>query len=156
MVISQSHSRIVCRLHTEHANALAHLQSSWHSWLCVAAALTVAAGSYFALSLFDRMWHPNLTEDEAIAMMEVRRTGGRGLKSSGLYRHTAFTQHHSIAAAGCGMQQQAIPHTCSSFELKLSCLCCQLECDSGRRLQAIGLHLWLGGWSVFALAFLKN
>lgn len=31
----------------------------------------LAAGSYFALSLFDRMWHPDLTEDEAIAMMEV-------------------------------------------------------------------------------------
>jgi hypothetical protein len=33
--------------------------------------LLPVAGSYFALSLFDRMWHPDLTEDEAIAMMEV-------------------------------------------------------------------------------------
>jgi hypothetical protein len=28
-------------------------------------------GSYFALSLFDKMWHPDLTQDEAVAMMEV-------------------------------------------------------------------------------------
>jgi 20S proteasome subunit beta 4 len=28
-------------------------------------------GSYFALSLFDKMWHPDLTEDEAVAMMEA-------------------------------------------------------------------------------------
>lgn len=37
------------------------------------------AGSYFALSLFDRMWHPQLTEDEAIAMMEVSRGRPKGL-----------------------------------------------------------------------------
>lgn len=41
------------------------------------------AGSYFALSLFDRMWHPQLTEDEAIAMMEVRR-GCEGLAGAGV------------------------------------------------------------------------
>ncbi|KAG2423381.1 hypothetical protein HXX76_015347 [Chlamydomonas incerta] len=28
-------------------------------------------GSYFTLSLFDKMWHPNLTVDEATAMMEA-------------------------------------------------------------------------------------
>lgn len=27
-------------------------------------------GSYFTLSLFDKMWHPNLTQDEAVVMME--------------------------------------------------------------------------------------
>jgi 20S proteasome subunit beta 4 len=31
----------------------------------------VLAGSYFALSLFDKMWHPDLSEDEAVAMMEA-------------------------------------------------------------------------------------
>ncbi len=36
------------------------------------------AGSYFSLSLFDKMWHPNLTEAEALVMMhkaiaEVKR-----------------------------------------------------------------------------------
>lgn len=30
-----------------------------------------ATGSYFTLSLFDKMWHPNLTVDEATAMMEA-------------------------------------------------------------------------------------
>lgn len=28
------------------------------------------AGSYFTLSMFDRMWHPDLTEPEALDMME--------------------------------------------------------------------------------------
>ncbi len=28
-------------------------------------------GSMFVLSLFDKMWHPNLTEAEAVAMMEA-------------------------------------------------------------------------------------
>lgn len=28
-------------------------------------------GSYFALSLFDKMWHPDLSQDEAVAMMEA-------------------------------------------------------------------------------------
>eukprot|EP00877_Chromochloris_zofingiensis_P002416 jgi/Chrzof1/12175/Cz06g24010.t1 len=27
-------------------------------------------GSYFTLSLFDKMWHPNLTQDEAVVMLE--------------------------------------------------------------------------------------
>jgi 20S proteasome subunit beta 4 len=27
-------------------------------------------GSYFALSLFDKLWHPNLTQDEAFEMMK--------------------------------------------------------------------------------------
>jgi 20S proteasome subunit beta 4 len=28
------------------------------------------AGSYFTLSLFDKMWHPNLSEAEALVMMQ--------------------------------------------------------------------------------------
>lgn len=28
------------------------------------------AGSYFVLSMFDKMWHPNLTQAEALVMME--------------------------------------------------------------------------------------
>lgn len=28
------------------------------------------SGSYFTLSLFDKMWHPNLTQDEAVVMLE--------------------------------------------------------------------------------------
>lgn len=46
------------------------------------------AGSYFALSLFDRMWHPQLTEDEAIAMMEVRR-GCEGLAKAWVWTRPA-------------------------------------------------------------------
>jgi hypothetical protein len=32
--------------------------------------LALAAGSYFSLSLFDRLWHPDLTEVEAVEMIE--------------------------------------------------------------------------------------
>lgn len=28
-------------------------------------------GSYFALALFDKMWHPKLTQDEAFEMMKL-------------------------------------------------------------------------------------
>lgn len=28
------------------------------------------AGSYFTLSLFDKMWHPDLSQEEAVVMME--------------------------------------------------------------------------------------
>lgn len=28
-------------------------------------------GSYFTLSLFDKMWHPDLSQDEAVKMMEA-------------------------------------------------------------------------------------
>jgi 20S proteasome subunit beta 4 len=31
----------------------------------------VHAGSNFVLSLFDQLWHPNVTEAEAVAMMEA-------------------------------------------------------------------------------------
>lgn len=31
---------------------------------------TTHPGSYFALSLFDKLWHPDMTEAEALAMME--------------------------------------------------------------------------------------
>lgn len=32
---------------------------------------TMLPGSYFTMSLFDKMWHPDVTVDEAVAMMEA-------------------------------------------------------------------------------------
>ena len=32
--------------------------------------LPLGPGSYFTLSLFDKLWHPDLTEAEALSMME--------------------------------------------------------------------------------------
>lgn len=36
----------------------------------LSACLSVRAGSYFALSLFDKLWHPEVTQEEALDMME--------------------------------------------------------------------------------------
>ena len=44
------------------------------------------AGSYFVLSMFDKLWHPNLTEAEALEMM---RKVGAG--------HACMHAYHSPA-----------------------------------------------------------
>jgi hypothetical protein len=63
------------------------------------------AGSYFALSLFDRLWHPDLTEAEAISMMEVRapcRQGGRQMQLCGCIGHKEVLRPmHAEASSGC-------------------------------------------------------
>jgi hypothetical protein len=73
--------------------------------LCVS-----TAGSYFALSLFDRMWHQDLTEDEAIAMMEVRahfwgRGRGGGVEGDGGREVTVGTVTVTVGCLAPG------PHT---------------------------------------------
>ncbi len=42
---------------------------------CCCCCHRLLAGSYFALSLFDKMWHPNITLDEAVTMMEAGIAG---------------------------------------------------------------------------------
>ena len=53
-----------------------------HPILCHHPVLFPPPGSYFVLSMFDKLWHPGLTEAEAFEMMrkgveEVRAAGGR-------------------------------------------------------------------------------
>lgn len=45
---------------------------------------SLAAGSYFTLSLFDKMWHPDVTEDEALKMMEAGIAEVGGATGAGL------------------------------------------------------------------------
>ena len=36
---------------------------------CAVLSEPLGAGSYFVLSMFDRLWHQNLTEEEALTLM---------------------------------------------------------------------------------------
>ena len=43
------------------------------------------AGSYFVLSMLDRLWHPDLTQDEAVELME------KGIEEVGWHLRLAWS-----------------------------------------------------------------
>lgn len=47
-------------------SALIHIVA----WLVKKPSMARHAGSYFVLSMCDRLWHPDMSEDEALALME--------------------------------------------------------------------------------------
>lgn len=81
----------VCRLHTS---------------LCCCRCCYLS-GSYFALSLFDKMWHPDLTLDEAVAMMEVCLCCLQGLCWC-VFRHLWAARVADIRLASTAWQCHAV------------------------------------------------
>jgi hypothetical protein len=66
--------------------------------------LRAPPGSYFTLSLFDKMWHPDLTEDEAVAMMEAGVAEVRAERGEGPDRKRQRCR--TVWAHGAGAAQQ--------------------------------------------------
>ena len=51
------------------------------------------AGSYFVLSMLDRLWHPDLTQDEAVELMEKGIEEVRSTQAAGV--------HHNLVGMSC-------------------------------------------------------
>lgn len=60
------------------------------SMLYIDVLLWNGAGSYFVLSMLDRLWRPDLTEEEAVQLME------KGIEEVSHKHHLISYAHHSI------------------------------------------------------------
>ena len=80
---------------------------------------SMQAGSYFVLSMLDRLWHPDLTQDEAVELME------KGIEE--VSPAQAAYAHHVLVGIYCWTPLHVQLSTCISAHCMSGCLTVRLK-----------------------------